>query len=124
MKDLSLLIGRILLSLIFIAYMWDAFSNYPDTLRSLESNKVPFTHIVLPFSLGFSLIGTLAVLLGYRARFGSILLILFLLIMTLFFYTRFVQPGELMNFMKNLSILGGLFYVSVNGAGKYSLDGR
>jgi len=60
------------------------------------------------------------VILGVRARWGAVALILFLIPTTLIFHTT---AGEWTQFFKNLSLLGGLLLLTATGSGPLSLDG-
>ena len=50
------------------------------------------------------------------------LLFLFLIPTTLIFHTHFADQNQLIHFLKNLSMMGGLLYVAQYGAGRYSMD--
>jgi uncharacterized membrane protein YphA (DoxX/SURF4 family) len=63
-------------------------------------------------------------LLGYKTRLGAILLILFLIPTTLVFHTDFSKEMQVIAFLKNLAIIGGLLMVVYAGAGPISLDER
>ena len=66
--------------------------------------------------------GSLPLLLGYRARAVGWLLFLFMIPTTLIFHTNFGDPNQMIHFLKNVSIMGGLLYVARYGAGRYSMD--
>ena len=66
--------------------------------------------------------GSLSLLLGYRARAVGWLLFLFMIPTTLIFHTNFGDPNQMIHFLKNVSIMGGLLYVARYGAGRYSMD--
>ena len=66
------------------------------------------------------------VLIGWHARFGALLLAVFTIASTLVFHNFWAVDaaqyrGQLSQFMKNLAILGGLFYIMAAGAGPFSL---
>jgi putative oxidoreductase len=76
----------------------------------------------------FLLGGGLMVLLGLKTRIGVLLLILFLIPTLLFFHNYWAYPAEeqqmqMIQFQKNLAIMGGLLALFVKGAGNYSIDG-
>ena len=50
------------------------------------------------------------------------LLFLFMIPTTLIFHTNFSDPNQMIHFLKNVSIMGGLLYVARYGAGRYSMD--
>jgi putative oxidoreductase len=68
--------------------------------------------------------GGLSLLLGYWTRAGAIALILFMIPTTLLFHTNFADQNQMIHFLKNLAMFGGLFYVAAYGAGPLSMDAR
>jgi uncharacterized membrane protein YphA (DoxX/SURF4 family) len=60
--------------------------------------------------------------LGYFTRFGALLLLVLMIPTTLIFHTDFADPMQKINFMKNVSMFGGLLILLSTGAGRYSLD--
>lgn len=66
--------------------------------------------------------GGLAVLLGYKARWGAIALALFLIPATWIFHTNFADQMQAIHFMKNLAIMGGLLAIVQSGSGRMSLE--
>ena len=77
----------------------------------------------------FEVGGGLSVILGYRARWGALALIVFTVPATLIFHNFWALEGmdqqiNMIMFMKNLSMIGGLSLVAAYGAGPVSLDAR
>ncbi len=68
------------------------------------------------------LAGGLSVLLGFKARWGAFALILFLIPTTLIFHTKFSDPIQMMMFLKNLGLMGGMLMVTAYGPGPISID--
>jgi putative oxidoreductase len=74
--------------------------------------------------------GGLGILLGYRAKLGGWLLVLFLVPVTLMMHKFWLVQDPMMAqiqmilFMKNVSMLGGALLISRFGAGPFSLDAR
>lgn len=82
--------------------------------------------LVLKVTIFILLIGGILVLVGYFARVGATMLLLYWLPMTLIVYSFWDDPGELrrlhtLYFMRNLALCGGLLLLIANGAGKYSI---
>jgi len=77
-----------------------------------------------------SLVGGLSILLGYRAKIGAWFIILFLIIVTPIMHKFWgltdptMAQVQMINFMKNLSMLGGALLITQFGAGPWSLDAR
>jgi putative oxidoreductase len=87
----------------------------------------------IPFFLGAAIVfevgGGLCLLLGFRTRLGAAALILFLIPTTLIFHSFWMLPEaeqqlQMIMFMKNLAIIGGLFMVFGCGPGRLSVDAR
>lgn len=76
LAQVSILVSRCLFSLIFIMASFSHFSN--QTLNYATSAGVPFASLLVPLSGVMVLLAGLSIMLGYQARFGAILIILFL----------------------------------------------
>ena len=101
-----------------------------QTIAFAASQGVPFASIAVPFSGVLALAGGLSILLGYRARIGAWLLVLFLLGVTPMLHNFWAVSDPVMHqmqfvmFMKNLSMLGGALFFATAGTGPWSLDAR
>jgi len=123
------ILGRVLLTTIFLAAAFNKITNFGGVQGYMASKGMPLTALFLAGAIVFLLVGGLSVLLGYRARIGALLLIIFLIPATLIFHNFWATApeaaqGEMLNFMKNLGLLGGLLHIAVNGSGPGSLDSR
>ncbi|HEY3308920.1 MAG TPA: DoxX family protein [Desulfuromonadaceae bacterium] len=120
------LIGRILFSAIFLMSAPGHFTQ--STIDYAATQGVPLATIAVPLSGMIALAGALSVLVGYRARFGAWLLVLFLLPVTLMMHNFWAIADaaaasvQRIMFMKNLSMLGGALLIAYFGAGPLSLD--
>jgi putative oxidoreductase len=120
-------LGRLLLSVIFILAGINKLTNWHATAKSMGDHSMPAVQLLLPLAVLCELGGGILVLVGWRARVGALALIVLLLNATLIFhnfwqYTGKEQQDQMMNFMKNMAILGGLFIVLTFGAGPVSID--
>ena len=120
------LLGRILYSLIFVMASFGHFSK--GTIGYAAAQGVPLASIVVPLSGVMALLGGLSVVLGYKAKWGAWLLVLFLVPVTVMMHNFWAVNDPMMAqmqqamFMKNLSMLGGALLISYFGAGPLSLD--
>ena len=121
-------LGRALYAAIFITASLGHFS--PQTIDYAAQQGVPMARLLVPLSGLISLAGGLSVLLGYHARIGAWLLILFLVPVTVSMHNfwavkdpMLAQIQQIM-FMKNLSLVGGALLIAYFGAGPLSLDAR
>jgi putative oxidoreductase len=116
------LLGRVLLGLIFVMSGVNKVMQFGGTQQYMESFGMPATAILLVGAIVFEIGGGLMVIAGFKARLGALALVLFLIPATLIFHTDFADQNQMIHFMKNLSIMGGLLFVIANGAGAYAVD--
>ena len=98
--------------------------NPAGTQQYMAAHGMPFAGLFLIGAIILEIGGGLSVLLGYKARWGAIALVVFLIPTTLIFHTKFSEHLQVIMFMKNLAILGGLLMVSYFGPGPISFDAR
>jgi putative oxidoreductase len=122
LESLANLIGRILLVLIFLSSGIGKIGNFEGTAQYMAKFGMPFTSFFLFGAIVLELVGSITIILGYFTRFGALLLIIFLIPTTLIFHTNFVDPMQKIHFMKNVSMLGGCFFLLGTGPGRFSLD--
>jgi putative oxidoreductase len=127
-QDAVVVLGRFLFVLIFLLAGSNHFSK--QTIAFAASQGVPWASIVVPLSGVLAIAGGFSVLLGYRAKLGAWLLVLFLIPVTLMMHKFWAVQDPMMAqiqmilFMKNVSMLGGALLISQFGAGPFSLDAR
>jgi putative oxidoreductase len=124
----AVLIGRILYSAIFVTSLFSHFA--PQMAGYAAQAGVPLAWLLVPLSGVLAGVGGLSILLGYRAKIGAWLIVLFLVPVTLTMHNFWAVADpmaaqlQLAMFMKNLSILGGALLIAYFGAGPLSLDAR
>ena len=121
------LIGRILLSVIFLFSAFSKVTNFSGMEQFMASKGMPAVPVLLVLALLTEALGGLSLLLGFKARWGALLLFLFLIPTTLIFHDFWALTGAMrqdmqIHFLKNLAIMGGLLMVAANGPGAFSLD--
>lgn len=120
--------GRILFSAIFIMSGFLHFSQ--QEIGYAAQAGVPMARLLVPASGILALVGGLSILLGYRAKMGAWLLVLFLVPVTVMMHNFWAVKDPLMAqmqmamFVKNMTILGGALLISQLGAGPWSIDAR
>jgi putative oxidoreductase len=118
-------LGRVLFSAIFIMSGPNHFK--AETIGFAAAQGVPLASIAVPLSGVIALLGGLSIALGYRAKLGAWLIVLFLVPVTLMLH-RFwglsdpqATGLQLAMFMKNLSLLGAALMIARLGSGPLSL---
>lgn len=102
--------GRILMALIFLYSGYNKVIDLEGTAHRLEVRGLPLPEIFALGGAALEIVGALMLGLGYRSTAGAALLVLFLIPTTLLFHPP-GEKGQLVQFLKNLAILGGLFVV-------------
>jgi len=122
------LLGRFLFVLIFVMSGPRHFMS--QTIAYVASQGVPLASITVPISGILALAGGLSVVVGYRAKIGAWLLVVFLAAVTPLMHKFWGVTDPMMYqmqfimFMKNVSMLGGALLITQLGAGPWSLDAR
>ena len=111
------LLARILMAYIFIVAGYGKLTAYSATVGYMEAMGVPGA--MLPLTIFVELGGGLALLFGFQARFAALGLGIFSII-TAFLFHGGAEDG--INFMKNFAMTGGLLFLMLQGAGKFSID--
>jgi len=121
-------IGRFLFAFIFILSGPRHFS--PSMVHYAAAAGVPLPSLAVPLAGAIALAGGLSVLLGWHARVGAWLLVLFLVPVTLYMHAFWAVADpqaaqmQMVNFLKNLSMIGAALTIGWFGAGPLSLDAR
>ena len=116
------LAARICLCIIFINSGIGKIFSFSSTAEMMANQGLPIANVLLIFTIAFQLLGGFSLLLGYKVKIGSILLILFLIPATVVFHNPIANPDEINSFLSNIGLIGGLLMVIYAGAGALSID--
>jgi len=114
------ILGRILLSAIFIINGIGKIFNYEGTIQYMENFDVP-SYLIIP-AITVEILFPILLIIGYYTKFSALVLSLFTLALAVIFHTDFSNQMQLMSFLKNIAIAGGFLIIFVYGPGKYSID--
>jgi putative oxidoreductase len=117
-------VGRVLLALIFILSGIGKIAAPEATQGYIASVGIPFPMLAYLAAIVAEVGGGALLLLGYKARLVSLLLAAFTVVAGLLFHSNFGDQNQMIHFLKNLAIAGGLLQVAAFGAGALSLDAR
>ena len=113
-------LGRLFISSLFIIEGFRKFSSPDGGMMYMSQYGVP--EILFYPSVVFEIIVPLLLVIGYKTRIMSSLLFLFVLTVTVIFHTDFGNSMQLISFLKNTSIMGGLLIIISNKPQKFSID--
>lgn len=123
MNKIIELAARVLLGHIFLmAGLSKLGSSYAGTAGYMESMGVPGA--LLPLVIILEIVGGLMVIIGFKVKWASYALAGFTILAGVIFHANFADQMQMILFMKNLSISGGLLLLSVHGAGLLSVDSK
>ena len=114
------LIGRILISSIFLLSGYNKIGNYDGTVDWMESFGLPGFLLVPAIIL--EILAPLLIIIGYKTRVAAGALSLFCIATAVIFHQDFSDQMQLIAFMKNLALAGGFLFLVVNGAKGYCLE--
>ncbi|GHF66523.1 DoxX family protein [Seohaeicola zhoushanensis] len=128
-QTLAAPVGRLLLAAIFLISGLGKISGYTGTQGYMEMMGVPGG--LLPLVIAVEVLGAVALILGWNARFAAFLLGGFSVVSGILFHLvpSFGMEGmeaqmQFISFLKNVSIGGGMGMIVALGAGAFSLDNR
>ena len=127
--DSAALAGRILLALIFIISGYGKIGGYAGTAGFMASKGLPMVDVLLPLTILIELGGGLLIAIGWNARWAAAVTFLFLIPVTLVFHNPAgLAPAEaqqqMINLLKNVSIMGGMLGLFAFGPGGFSFDAK
>ncbi|MFQ5488530.1 MAG: DoxX family protein [Gammaproteobacteria bacterium] len=122
MDKASTLIGRLLLGHIFLLSGISKIGGYAATQGWMEAMGVP--GMLLPGVILLEIAGSAALIIGWQARAAAVALAAFSIAAALLFHNNLSDQMQMIMFMKNLAIAGGLLFVFVHGPGAWSVDER
>ncbi|MGE7956126.1 DoxX family protein [Pseudomonas sp. NPDC089530] len=118
------LIGRILLSAIFILSGFSKIAAPAAMVGYIQSVGLPFPQLALGIAIAVELGGGLLLIAGYRTRLVALGLAVFSVATALAFHNNLGDQNQFIHFFKNIAMAGGLLQVVAYGAGRFSLDAR
>jgi putative oxidoreductase len=126
--DFTVLLGRVLFAFLFLMTPLNHFS--AGGIGYAAQHGLPAASVLVPLSGVIAFVGALSVAIGYHARAGAWLLVLFLVPVTVVMHNFWAVSDPMMHgvqqamFFKNMSMLGAALLITHFGAGPMSLDAR
>ena len=124
------LAGRVLIcTIFFMSAVGNKIPHFNDVAKVMESVGIPLPQFMLAGAIVFLVAGSLSVILGYKARVGAAMLLIFLALASYYFHAFWKLEGQpqqeqMIHFMKNLSMMGTMLFLMANGSGVMSLESR
>lgn len=128
-QDAATLLGRILLSWLFIPSGFGKIAGFAGVVGYISSKGVPMPEVCAAIAIAAELGLGILLLIGWQARWAALGLAIFVAVITPIFHNFWAMPEaqQMMQkqaFWKNLAVVGGLLFVHAFGPGGWSVDGR
>lgn len=128
LKMYAPLIGRILISQLFIYYGYTKIVGFASggTAAYIASKGLPVPQLLVVLTIVIEVGGGLMILLGWRARLAAAVLFLWMIPVSFLFHNYWSMEGPAVmanqvNFLKNVALMGTMFLIFAFGPGRYSL---
>ena len=116
------LLGRILISTLFLLNGVFKISNYDGTVGWIESFGMPGILIIPAIIL--EVIGPILIIIGCKARIAAGFLSLFCIVTAIIFHNDFSDQMQFTSFLKNIALAGGFLFIVANGAKDFSIENK
>ncbi|WP_414446819.1 DoxX family protein [Burkholderia sp. 22PA0099] len=128
-KDGVLLVARVLMMVLFVMFGWQKLTGFSGTVAYMGSTGVPAPMLAAAVAVVMEFVAGVLIVLGFWTRPVALLLALYTLGTAFIGHHYWTMSGmehyaNLINFYKNVSIVGGLLVLAVAGPGRFSIDRR
>ena len=117
-------VGRILVAAIFILSGLGKIGAPAATQGYIAAMGLPAPLLAYIGAIVVELGGGLLLLAGYRTKLIAAALALFSIVTAFIFHHALADQNQMIHFLKNFAMAGGLLQFVAYGAGRISVDGR
>lgn len=122
--DYASLAGRVLIAPLFLLSGVTKLTAPGPTIDMIASTGLPFATLGFALAILVEVVGSIALIAGYRVRLVAAAMALFSVVAALAFHADLVDQNQFVHFFKNIAMAGGLLQIVAFGAGRFSLDAR
>jgi putative oxidoreductase len=117
-------VGRLMIGLPFAMSGLSKLGAYGATAGMISAAGLPFPPLAFAVAVAVELGGGLLLIAGYQARYVALALAVFSLATAVSFHNNFADQNQMIHFLKNVMMAGGLLQIAAFGAGALSIDNR
>ncbi len=128
-QQVAPLFGRILVSAIFLWSGVGKIGGFAGTAGYMASKGLPMAEVLLVITILVEIGASILIIIGYQTRLAALALLLWMIPVTLIFHAFWAVPADqvqmqMINFFKNLGLMGAMLLLIGFGPGAYSVDRR
>ena len=121
------LIGRLLIAVIFVLSGFNKIGGFEGTVGYIASKGLPLPQLGAILAIVVELGGGILLIVGWKTRLAAAVMMIFTVVAAVIFHNYWAAPPEMaqnqmIHFLKNISMAGGLLYVVVFGSGALAMD--
>jgi putative oxidoreductase len=117
-------LGRILIALIFLFSGFGKLASPATTVGHIGAANLPFPFLAYIVAVAVEIGGGILLVVGFQTRLVGAALAIFCIAAAAAFHSNFSDTNQMIHFLKNIAMAGGLLQVIAFGAGSLSVDGR
>jgi putative oxidoreductase len=118
------LLGRLMIGLPFAMSGLGKLAAYGATTAMISAAGLPLPPLAYAVAVVIELGGGVLLIAGFHARSAAIALAVFSLAAAVSFHNNFADQNQMIHFLKDVMIAGGLLQIAAFGAGALSVDNR
>ena len=116
-----LLVARCLLAALFLWSGIGKIAGYDEAGQFMVQHGT--IGLLLPVAIAVEIGGAALLIVGFKVRFAAAALAGFCVVTALLFHANFTDRAQMVHFLKNIALTGGLLALYVAGPGRMSFDG-
>jgi len=116
--------GRVLIGLPFAMSGLGKLAAFGPTTAMIAAVGLPVPPLAWAVAILVELGGGLLLIAGYQTRAVALAMAVFTVATAVFFHNNFADQNQMIHFLKNIMITGGLLQIVAFGAGAFSVDFR
>lgn len=122
-NDYTATFGRLLIAILFVLSGLSKIAAPATTQSYIAAAGLPIPIVGYLIAVVVEVGGGLLLAVGYRTTPVAIGMAVFTLAAAVLFHNNFADQNQMIHFLKNIAIVGGLLQVAAFGAGSFSIDG-
>jgi len=120
MTNLIDLIGRILISALFLISAYNKIFNIDGSMSWMEGFGIP--GFFLYPAIALEIVLPLFIVIGFKTKISAALLAAFCILTAFIFHLDFADQTQTIAFLKNLGLAGGFLFIVANGTKDWAID--